>query len=249
MTSRGSESLGRPATRDEPVDGQQYDGPYRGHQDGPDVEPSRPAAARKPYDEPPPNTPAIPMRIVTMMPPGSSPGMMSLPRGPGDQADHDPTYYSHPFVLLSSTRAPPDLHPHGRMSGPAGVRAGRGATDSGSSRPGGEGGGWSDRHGQPWVGRGAQSTYGQRLRLCREARILSCACGTFRRKPSRKAGRCALWSGVSLAPLARSASRCAGRRPPPRERGSPRGGPRRRPRGRGPSGQRRDRRWCRSSRS
>ena len=76
------ETSGRSAARDQAVEGEQYDRPQGGHEDGPDVQSRGPCAAEKPTTNPPTMAPAIPMRMVTMKPPGSLPGITSLPKTP-----------------------------------------------------------------------------------------------------------------------------------------------------------------------
>jgi hypothetical protein len=46
------------------------------------IKPPLPAPKRACIMKPPTKAPAIPIRIVTMMPPGSSPGMISLAKAP-----------------------------------------------------------------------------------------------------------------------------------------------------------------------
>jgi len=46
------------------------------------LNPVAPVPPSSPTTNPPMTAPTIPMRIVTMMPPGSSPGMISLPNTP-----------------------------------------------------------------------------------------------------------------------------------------------------------------------
>ena len=76
------ETSGRSAARDQAVEGEQYDRPKVATRMDQMFSPVAPAPPKSPTTNPPTMAPAIPMRMVTMKPPGSSPGITSLPKTP-----------------------------------------------------------------------------------------------------------------------------------------------------------------------